>query len=607
MTLRYSPLLVCLSLLPGLYAQGSGDWPTYNHDPAATRFSPLTQINTKNVAKLTQAWAYGLKSDATGRGAPRSSGSEATPIVVNGVLYMPAAGRVVALEPDTGKEIWRYELPVGSPNNRGVTYWPGDQNNPARIIFTTGHMMVGLNAKTGKVDPGFGKEGEVDLVIPYNSPPTVYKNMLFVGANVPEINGPGLPGDTRAYDARTGKKVWEFHSVPREGEPGNETWEPGSWKDRTGVNNWGFQMTVDTALNTLYTIYGSPASDFYGGDRKGNDLYGNSIVALDVDTGKMKWYFQVVHHDVWDFDLSPPPVLLDVTIKGKKVPVLVQTGKVGYMYILNRVTGESIFGMKETAVPQSQVPGEQLSATQPIPLKPPPFGRMNFKMEDLVTAADTNEEHAAACRDLVEKSGGAHNEGPFTPYAYRAPGAPPVSNVLFPGPIGGVNWGGSASDPRLGYVYVFTNEYASIGWIQKEPDTSKVPYQQASIYGGPFNSKFWAMKKDENGLTLGAQSWPCQKPPWGRLTAVNAATGEFAWQIPLGVTDELPEGKRNTGRIGFGGPIVTAGGVLFIGATNDKRFRAWRGRSDRSGSPGRRVVSRFFAAIIEPICSSPCG
>ncbi len=590
MNTRYLAILASATgvfiALPGLYAQAGGpkdaaDWPMYNRDPAGTRYSPLTQINTKNVSQLKLAWSYQLKSGASGRGAPRSSGSEVTPIVVDGVMYLPAAGRVVALDPVTGKEFWRYELPVGSPGNRGVTYWPGDKDNPPRIIFTTGHMMVGLNAKTGKLDPGFGKEGEVDLVVPYTAPPTVYKNMLFVGANVPEINAANLPGDTRAYDARTGAKMWEFHSVPRLGEVGNDTWAPDAWKDRTGVNNWGFQMSVDTQRDLLYTNFGSPASDFYGGDRIGNDLFGNSVVALDANTGKMKWYFQAVHHDVWDFDLPPAAGLIDVTIKGKKVPIMAQTGKVGYMYILNRVTGEPVFGVKETPVPKSQVPGEQLSATQQIPLKPPPFGRMSFKMEDLVTADDTTAEHAAACRDLVEKSGGAHNEGPFTPYAWRPPGAPPVSNVIFPGPIGGANWGGTASDPKLGYIFVFTNEYGSIGWIQKEPETSKVPYQQASILGNPFNSKFWAVKKDANGLTLGAQSWPCQKPPWGRLTAVNAATGEFAWQIKLGVTDELPEGKKNTGRIGFGGPIVTAGGVVFIGATNDKRFRAIDSRTGK--------------------------
>ena len=441
--------------------------------------------------------------------------------------------------------------------------------------------MIALNAQSGKIDPGFGKEGEVDLVVPYNSAPTLYKNTLFVGANVGEIQLAGQPGDTRAYDARTGAKLWTFRSVPQPGETGNETWQNGGWKDRTGVNNWGFFMTVDTERGLLYTTYGSPASDFYGFDRKGNDLFGNSVVALDAESGKMKWYFQAVHHDLWDFDLPPAPPLLEVSVKGKKVPVLAQTGKVGYMYILNRVTGEPIFGVEEKAVPQSKVPGEWSSPTQPIPVKPPPFGRMGFKMEDLVTAADTNEEHAKACRDLVEQSGGVYNEGPFTPWVYRAPDAPPTSSVIFPGAIGGVNWGGTAADPKLGYVFAFSNEYGSIGWIQKENEGSQVPYQQASILGSPFNSKFWWRRVDANGRALGASSWPCQKPPWGRLTAVNVATGEFAWQVRLGVTDELPEEKRNTGRIGFGGPMVTAGGLVFIGATNDKRFRAFDSKSGK--------------------------
>ena len=549
----------------------------YNRDLAGTRYSPLTQINTKNVANLKQVWSFQLKADPTKPGPQ----SEATPIMVNDVMYLPAGNRIVALKPETGELLWQYVVAEGVPQRRGVTYWPGDQNNPPRIFFTTGRKLVGLNANTGKIDPGFGNEGEVDTVVAYQSAPTVYKNMLFIGANVPEQPATGPPGDTRAYDARTGAKMWEFHSVPREGETGNETWSAEAWKDRTGVNNWGFSMTVDEERGILYTTYGSPASDFYGGDRKGNDLFGNSVVALDAATGKMKWYFQAVHHDTWDFDLPPAPGLMDIVIHGKKTPILAQAGKVGYMYILNRETGKPIFGIEEKPVPQSQVPGEFSSPTQPIPVKPPPFGRMSYKPEDLVTADDTTPEHAAACKDLVERSGGLHNEGPFTPWVYRAPGAPPVSSVIFPGAIGGTNWGGTASDPKLGYVFTFTNEYGSIGWIEKKPDGSSVPYDQASIEGNPFNSKFWARKTDASGRVMAASSWPCQKPPWGRLTAVNVKTGEFAWQVPLGVTDELPEGKRNTGRIGFGGPIVTAGGLVFIGATNDKRFRAFDSRTGK--------------------------
>jgi quinoprotein glucose dehydrogenase len=321
---------------------------------------------------------------------------------------------------------------------------------------------------------------------------------------------------------------------------------------------------------------GSPASDFYGFDRAGHDLYGNSLVALDAETGKLKWYFQAVHHDLWDFDLPPAPGLVDVVIKGKKTPILAQTGKVGYMYVLNRVTGEPVFGIKETAVPQSTVPGEHSAPTQPIPVKPPEIARHSFNpATDIVTASDTNEAHAKGCADLIAKSGRLYNEGPFTPWSRHEPGDPQVSTVMFPGAIGGSNWGGTATDPKLGYVFVNTNEYGSLGWVEKQREGANVPYQQASVLGSPFNSKFWDRKVDERGRLLGESSWPCNKPPWGMLTAVNLKTGDFEWRVPLGVTDELPEGKRNTGRINLGGPIVTAGGLVFIGASNDRRFRAF--------------------------------
>lgn len=591
MQIRFSRAAITLPLvfvLPGLaqtakpvteFKVKDSDWPMFSRDLAGTRYSPLTQINTKNVGKLTKAWSYSLR--ATGPG-PGGGASEVTPIVVNGVMYLTAGNRVVALEPETGKEIWSYEPKGPGLSRRAVAYWPGDQNNPPRIIFTIGRNMMALNANTGKVDPGFGNEGTVDLVIPYQSAPTVYKNVLFVGANVGEIQVGNQPGNTRAYDARTGAKLWEFHNVPQPGETGNETWKGDGWKDRTGANNWGFFMTVDQERGTLYMTLGSPASDFYGFDREGNDLFGNSLVALDAQTGKLKWYFQAVHHDTWDFDLPPAPGLVDVTINGKKTPILAQTGKVGYMYILNRVTGDSIFGINETPVPQSKVPGEHSAPTQPIPVKPPEIARHSFNpATDVVTAADTNEEHAKACADLIAKSGKLYNEGPFTPWARHEPGDPQVSTVMFPGAIGGANWGGTATDPKLGYVFVNTNEYGSLGWVEKQKEGSQVPYQQASVLGSPFNSKFWDRKVDARGRLLGESSWPCSKPPWGELTAVNLKTGDFAWRIPLGVTDQLPEGKRNTGRINLGGPIVTAGGLVFIGASNDRRFRAFDSRTGK--------------------------
>jgi quinoprotein glucose dehydrogenase len=543
------------------------------------------------VANLKLAWQFKLRPDTSG--APASGlgpFSQATPIVVDGVMYLPAGNRILALDPDTGKTIWTYTADT-RPSSRGVAYWPGSGSTPARIYFTAGRRLIGLNSDSGE------KVGEIDMVIPYNSVPTVYKNLLIVGANVPERQTANQPGNTRAFDVVTGKKVWEFHSVPQPGEVGNETWKGDSWKDRTGVNNWGFYMTVDTERGIVYTVFGSPASDYYGGDREGNNLFGNSVVALEAETGKLKWYFQTVHHDQWDFDLPPAPVLLDVTIKGNKVPLLAQTGKVGYMYILNRVTGEPIFGIDEKPVPISKVPGEHSSPTQPIPRKPKPFGRMSFTMADLVTAEDTTEEHAKACRDLAEKSGGLNNEGPFTPWAYRAPGAPPTSSVIFPGAIGGTDWGGFSADPQLGYFFVSSSNYGSIGWIEKTREGSAVPYDQASVYGNPVASKFWERKTDARGQLLGESSWPCQKPPWGLLTAVNAATGEFAWQARLGITDELPEGKKNTGRITMGGSIATAGGLVFIGASNDRRFRAF----DSKNGKELWVTKLDYSALSVPI------
>jgi len=553
------------------------DWPMYNRDLAGTRFSPLRQIDASNVGALKQAWSYNL-----GMASGNQAGSEFTPIVVNGVLYLAAFHYVTALDPETGKEIWRYELKEGAPSKRGVAYWPGDKSNPARVIFTSGSKMIALNANTGKIDPGFGNEGMVEMTVPYNSAPVVYRNLLMVGANTPEAPATGPAGDTRAYDARTGKKLWDFHSAPRPGEFGHDTWEGDGAKNRSGVNNWGFSLTVDVERGIVYTVFGGPNTNFWGGDRKGNDLFANSVVAIDAGTGKMKWYFQVVHHDLWDFDLPAPPTLLDVTVKGKKIPVLAQTAKTGYLYILDRVSGKPVFGIDEKPVLASKAPGEQSSPTQPVPVKPPPLSRMSYGPEDMVTAGDTNEEHATFCRGLEARSGGFYKEGPFTPYLYREVGAKPASTIIFPGAIGGVNWGGAAADPGLGYFFVNSSDEASIGWIEKKPDGSPVLFDRNSIVG-PMSRFQWSEGDPRVGNIprAGEHAWPCQKPPWGRLVAVDAHTGDFAWQVPLGVTDELPLAKRNTGRLNLGGPIATAGGLVFIGATNDRRFRAFDSKTGR--------------------------
>jgi quinoprotein glucose dehydrogenase len=553
---------------------GDGNWPMFRHDSAGTGYSPLAQVTAENVGKLSRAWTYALQGGApppaTGRGGAAGANSEATPIVVNGVMYLPAANRVVALEPETGKEIWQYVVSGGAPSRRGVAYWPGDASHAARIFFTAARRLIALDAKAGTPDATFGRGGDVDLNVPYNSVPFIHANVIVVGANTPPgaIGGIGNP---RAYDARSGAKLWEFSSVAQPGQPGHDTWAGDSWKDRLGVNAWPFFFTFDEPRGLLYVPLASPIPGAYGGDRKGANLFGNSVVALEIATGKYRWHFQTIHHDLWDADPPAPPSLFDVTRNGRTIPALALTTKSGYLYILNRENGQPIFGVEERAVAKSDVPGEFAFATQPIPVKPPPIARVDYKPADLVTATETTAEHAAACAEIVEKNG-IYNAGPFTPWAYRAPGVPPKTAVVFPGGLGGANWGGTAYVPRLGYVVVATQDVGALGWMESK-DGSLVAFDKASPER-PAGRGIFDVRTD--GVSL-----PCQKPPWGRLMAINAATGDIAWQTPLGITERLPAEKQKTGRPLVAGPIVTAGGLIFIAATDDNRFRALDARTGR--------------------------
>jgi glucose dehydrogenase len=552
--------------------KAAGDWPMYRHDRASTGHSELTQINTANVTQLAQAWTMRLND----RG-----GLEVTPIAVNGVMYLPAGNKVLAVDPVSGKEIWHYD--VGSQaSTRGVAYWPGDEKNAPRIIFTTfDRKLIALDAATGKLVPAFGKSGITDLDVGYNGVPTIYKNLALLGASVGELpKGPS--GDTRAYNAITGELVWTFHTVARPGEVGHDSWLDNGWEGRSGTNVWGWYMTVDERTSTLYMPIGGPSPNYYGGDRPGANLFANSVVAVDAETGKLKWYFQTIHHDLWDSDLPPGPSLIDLKVKGKKVPALEIIGKDGWMFILDRDTGKPVFGVQERPVPKGEVPGEWYSPTQPFPLKPPALARTSYKDSDIVTADDTNADHAKACHDLAEKSGGFSNQGPFTPWNFHEDGTPPKSTIQFPGGTGGSNWGGTSVDPQSGYIFVQTHDMSLIGWIEKKKnglnygrgtEGSTQEYDRASIIGpGPY-SGFSAPGKDATGKVVG--NWPCQKPPWGRLTAVDGNTGEIAWQTTLGITEGLPEARQHTGNGGSAGPISTAGGLVFIGATSDHRFRAF--------------------------------
>ena len=559
----------------------AGDWPMYNRESKATRYSPLPQITPANVSRLRQVWNYRVGKDQTSGGI--TGGSEYTPIVVNGLMYVLTASAAVALEPDTGKEVWRFDVTGGVPSRRGMGYWNGTGSDP-RVYFTSGRRLFALDARNGRPVAGFGDQGILDIERQYNGTVTVFRDLLLVGTNA-------APGAVRAFDARSGKKVWEFRSVPQPGEPGSETWDNGSSKDATGAIAWSFALTVDPQRNTVYAVFDSPTPDYYGGERHGTNLYANSIVALEATTGRYRWHYQTTHHDLWDYDIPQAPVLLDVVVPGRPaaiagapVPILTVAHKTGYMYILNRETGEPVFGIEERPVPPSDVPGEKAWPTQPIPVKPPPLARVSYKPEDIVTANETTAEHAAFCRALAERSGGLHNAGPFTPYLYRAPGAPPRSTVLFPGSVGGANWGGSALDPGLGYVFVNTMDEASIGWIERRAGRNgRETLNRNSIVGS--TSRFqWSDAAETSGGNIqgaGEKAWPCQKPPWGNLVAVNARTGDIAWRVPLGITEDLPEAKQRTGRLNMGGPITTASGLLFIGASNDRRFRAFESRTGK--------------------------
>jgi glucose dehydrogenase len=592
---------------------GAGDWPMYGRDLAGTKFSPLKQVTAGNVSSLRPAWNLTLverpvpvpgQGRGRGPGAPEIlSNPEVTPIVVNGVMYLLAAGnQILALDGATGKEIWRYAIPDGDSTGRGLGYWPGDRNSPERVVFTagppkakagaaapsgTGARLIALDAATGKPSEGFGVDGIADIGVAWNGVPLVFRNVITLGATVGEVPD-GPPGDTRAFDARTGKKLWEFHTVPRPGEPGHDTWLNDGWKSRSGVNIWGWYMTVDEQRGILYMPIAGPAANYWGGDRPGNNLFANSMVAVDAETGKYKWHFQTVHHDLWDSDMPSPPTLVDIRQNGRTIPALASVGKTGYMFILDRVTGKPIFGVEERAVPKGDVPGEWYSPTQPFPVKPPPLTRVEFKKEDMVTAEDTSADHVKACQELWDKSGGFYNAGPFTPFMFHEEGAPPKSTIQFPGGTGGVNWGGPAADPSTGYVFVNAHDTSLVGWIEKVrpgqnygrgTEGSKQLYDRGSVNGaGPYFT-FSAPLKDDTGKVIA--NLPCQRPPWARLVAVNANTGEIAWQVPLGTTDALPEGKRNTGGSGSAGPIVTAGGVVIVGAANDRRIRAFDSKTGK--------------------------
>ncbi len=632
-------------------------WEMYKADAASTSHSGLRQINRGNVENLAPAWTF--RPDDAPKGS-RFGRSECNPVVVDGVMYVVSARhRVYAIDAGSGRKIWSFD-PFdggrGGGTNRGVTYW--EDGNDARILFTAGSNLFALDARTGTPIPRFGENGKVDLnaglrndtaaaSVTATSPGMVYQDLLILGSRVSELYG-AQPGSVRAYNIRTGKLEWTFHTIPQPGEPGYETWPKGAWKYAGGVNDWG-GMSLDKKRGMVFLALGSPSPNFYGGNRKGKNLYGNCVVALEAKTGKYIWHFQTVHHDLWDYDLPAPPNLVTLRKDGNKTDAVAQVSKSGFVFVLDRETGRPLFPIEEREVPASDVPGEDAWPTQPFPLKPKPFSRQ------FVTENDLSSFSSGMHDTLVRQFHSFRYEGLFTPPSARG-------TLNLPGTVGGAEWGGAAYDPVTGVLYVKGNNSPEVARLQKverdrksgrqspynmgkalymqycsgchgkdrngnEPDypplaglksrmTKKEVLQRIRQGSGKmpaFSSVLGGHEEEIIAYLFGIKSGPSPgettdmktkvasvdttirylnvsayhpyrtpngdpsiRPPWGTLSAINLNTGEYEWKVPVGNDPVLQkEGAPPTGTISSTGPIVTAGGVVFIASGGDHKFSAY--------------------------------
>ena len=560
-------LLVFLLIFPSILFSPnnlSQEWRHYGGDLAATKYSSLDQISRQNVHQLKVAWTYrtGDISDGTA-GTPVHSAFECTPLVIDGVMYLTTPfSRVIALDAETGKAIWSFdpELDKAQPYNlfinRGVAFWERGQ---VRRVFlgTLDGRLFSLDAASGRPATGFGRNGFVNLRVGVaeqfperqygmTSPPVVYRDLVICGSLVPDGQPHGPSGDVRAFDALTGKLIWRFHTVPKPGEFGNDTWEKDSWKERGGTNVWSL-MSCDEEKGIVFLPLTSPSPDRYGGERKGQNLFGDSLVALDAHTGKRLWHYQIVHHNLWDWDLPAQPNLVTVNRDGKQVPAVAQVTKMGFLFVFDRLTGKPLFEVEERPVPASEVPGEQAWPTQPFPARPLSVARQSMMLDELTTVTP---ESRAECLKIVENARFGE--------MYQPQGLD--YTILFPGTNGGPNWGGASYDPVSNTLFVNSMDVGQVLKMVKAPEGS-LGYRPRGIPNG----RFWD-----------SSQYPCQQPPWGTLTAINLNTGEFRWRATLGVVDELlARGIPQTGTSNLGGSIVTAGGLVFIAATNDSRFRAF--------------------------------
>ena len=557
-------LLGYVLILSNCRGQSGNDWICVGGDRGCSRYSTLDQITRDNVSSLEVAWRFSTGELVDGKGRT----IECTPVVVDGVVYVTTANRrVVALQGASGKVLWEFDPadfgslagPLASGGvNRGVAYWSDGKTDGARRILhgTSDGRLYSIDARTGHLDKSFGRGGAKDLREDFQqdisklgygptSAPAIYRDTVIMGVSNGEGPSIAAPGDVRAFDIRSGKQLWRFHTVPRPGEYGNETWAGDSWKNRGGANAWG-GASVDTNRGLVFVGLGSAAFDFYGGDRHGDNLFANCVVAIDAETGKRRWHFQTLRHDLWDHDLPVYPNCVSVVRDGKRIDAIAQVTKTGFVFLLDRETGTPLFPIDEVAMPSSDVPGEKASLTQPIPRLPPAFAAQHFDESNVTNVGQAN-------REGVLKQLAAVRHGPaFNPPSLQG-------TVVIPGFHGGANWSGASFDPTTSILYVNATNLPNIMRLKAADPSSRYRYSH-------------------HGYTrfLDHQGYPAIAPPWGELIAIDLGSGQFAWRTVLGEYEELTRrGVPPTGTESFGGSIVTAGGVVFIAGTKDEKIRGF--------------------------------
>lgn len=551
-------LRLALTVLPVLLAAHDyKTWSDYGGSAESAQYSALKQINRSNAAKLKVLWRY-----------PTGDNNKYffNPLVVDSTAYVLAKkNSIVALDAGTGKEIWTYTPEPGTTviTNRGLNYWESRDRSERRLLFCSNHALRALDARTGKLIPTFGDGGKVDLkegldrdpkairLVQSTTPGRVFEDLIILGSATNQGYG-SAPGDVRAFDVRSGKLVWAFHTVPRPGEFGDDTWPKDAWKTVGGANVWG-ELSVDEKRGIVYLPTASAKYNFYGADRTGANLFSDCLLALDARTGKRIWHYQMVHHDIWDYDGATAPKLLTVRHEGKMVDIVALPTKQGFVWVFDRVTGKPLWPIEERKVPKTDMPGERTWATQPFPTKPPAFSRQSFTADDL--SPYLSQEDRAKFRDQILS---ARNEGMFTPPGTR-------NTVQMPGNNGGANWGGAAVDPTAGLLYVVSKDLPAMLKLGKDSEQDKQLIAASS--GDRYYSGF--------GFMIASDGLSPIAPPWTSLTAYDLNQGTIRWKIPLGEVPHLAaKGIRNTGtHYPKVGPVVTAGGLLFAG-TRDKKVRA---------------------------------